>query len=86
MRYAAARAAVSFVLANEEQSQVLGHFKDLLPAILQAIVSSVEEQVDDTLLKYLIDLAETTPKFLRTQLENVISMCLKVSDYVCQSE
>jgi len=33
---------------------------------------------DDTLLKCLIDLAESTPKYLRQQLDVVFNLCLKV--------
>jgi len=70
---------MSFILANEDQHQILNNLKDLLPAILQAVASSVEDQEQDTLMKYLIDLAESTPKFLRSQLDNIINLCLKVS-------
>jgi len=37
---------------------------------------------DDTLLKCLIDLAESTPKYLRYQLDIVFNLCLKVCLYV----
>lgn len=36
-------------------------------------------EVDDSLIKMLIDLAESTPKYLRLQLTNIIEMCLKVN-------
>lgn len=35
-------------------------------------------QTDDALLKVLIDLAESTPKFLRLQLGNIMEMCMKI--------
>jgi len=42
------------------------------------VVESLSTE-DDTLLKCLIDLAETTPKYLRHQLDIVFNLCLKVS-------
>lgn len=39
---------------------------------------SLVAEDDDSLIKLLIDLAENTPKFLRSQLTNIIEMCLKV--------
>jgi len=35
-------------------------------------------ETDDALIKLLVDLAENAPKFLRSQLPNIIEMCLKV--------
>ena len=49
-----------------------GHFS------FQCVAESLQQSEDDTLLKCLIDLAETTPKFLKPQLEMVFSLCLKV--------
>lgn len=43
----------------------------------QCVVESVHID-DDSLLKSLIDLAESTPKFLRPQLENIFSFVLTV--------
>lgn len=41
-------------------------------------MQSVEKQVDNSLLKSLIDLAESSPKFLRPQLETIMQMCMEV--------
>ena len=41
-------------------------------------MESISLQEDDTLLKCLIDLAENTPKYLRTQMEGVFDICMKV--------
>lgn len=38
VRFTAARAAVAFILANEGETAILSHFKDLLPLILQVCV------------------------------------------------
>jgi len=34
---------------------------------------------DDSLIKLLVDLSENAPKFLRSQLSNIVEMCLKVN-------
>ena len=41
-------------------------------------MESIEKSEDDTALKSIIDLAETCPKFLRPQLEQLFAACLKV--------
>lgn len=46
--------------------------------LFQGVAYSVEKQEDDAALKCLIDLAESCPKFLRTQLEPLIELCMKV--------
>lgn len=48
-------------------------------SIFQVISESVQQQDDDALLKSLIDLCESTPKFLRPQIDNILEMCLKVT-------
>ena len=45
---------------------------------LQGVADSAVDQEDDALLKCLCDLAETVPKYLRPQLQNVITLCMKV--------
>lgn len=74
-RGAAARAAVAFVLANDTEASVLSHLKDLLPYIVKATADSIRSD-DDTLLKCMIDLAESAPKYLRPHLDAVLSLCL----------
>lgn len=46
--------------------------------VFQVIMQSVEKQEDNALLKSLIDLAESSPKFLRPQLDTIIQMCMEV--------
>ena len=41
-------------------------------------MESIEKGDDDAGLKSLIDLAEPTPKFLRPQLDQLISACIEV--------
>ena len=49
-----------------------------LSCCCQSITESVMAQEDDSLLKCLIELSENVPKFLRSQLEHVFELCLKV--------
>ncbi|XP_070538592.1 importin-5-like [Ptychodera flava] len=79
VRIVAGKATIAFVLAHERDSAMSKLFLDLLPAILQAVADSVTLQDDDSLLKSLIELVETHPKLLRSQLENVIALCLKIT-------
>ncbi len=46
--------------------------------VLQIITLSVQAQEDDALLKCLIDMAENTPKYLRTSLNAILELCMKV--------
>jgi hypothetical protein len=45
----------------------------------QVTAESIEKQEDDTLLKCLIDICESAPKFLRPQLDQTLNLCMKVS-------
>jgi len=45
----------------------------------QVTAESIEKQDDDTLLKCLIDVCESAPKFLRPQLDHILDLCMKVS-------
>uniref|UniRef100_A0A3Q1JCR6 TOG domain-containing protein n=1 Tax=Anabas testudineus TaxID=64144 RepID=A0A3Q1JCR6_ANATE len=77
IRTLAARAAASFVLSNESNTALLKHFADLLPGILQAINESCY-QGDDSVLKSLVEIADTAPKYLRPNLEATLQLCLKL--------
>lgn len=72
------RAVGAFIVLHDKEDNIQNHFSELLPAIVQVIAQSVEKQTDDALLKVLIDLAESTPKFLRLQLETIMEMCMKI--------
>ncbi|XP_050394291.1 importin-5 [Patella vulgata] len=76
--FMAVKCLSAFVIANDKDQTILNHYKDLVPAMMDAMVDSVSAQDDDDLLKCLIELAESTPKFLRPQMENIIPFCLKV--------
>ncbi|XP_067944804.1 importin-5-like [Watersipora subatra] len=78
VRFSAAKAACSFLVANDSDQQLLVYFRDLLPGVLTAVDLSIERQTDDMLLKCLIDVAENIPKYFRPQLETVLTLCIKV--------
>jgi len=86
VRASAAKASVAFILSNDGEHAVLAQLKDILPFIIQVVTESIQTD-DDSLLKCLIDLAETVPKFLRNHLELVFSLCLKlISDTTMSDE
>ena len=78
MRFQAVRAIGAFIMLHDKETNIQKHFAELLPAVVQVTVQSVEKQDDEALLKVLIDLAESTPRFLRPQLENIMEMCMKI--------
>uniref|UniRef100_A0A7M4FMT9 Importin 5 n=1 Tax=Crocodylus porosus TaxID=8502 RepID=A0A7M4FMT9_CROPO len=77
IRMLSARAAAAFVLANEHNLPLLKHFADLLPGILQAVNDSCY-QSDDSVLKSLVEIADTVPKYLRPHLEPTLQLSLKL--------
>ncbi|XP_048834790.1 importin-5 [Brienomyrus brachyistius] len=77
IRTLAARAAASFVLSNENNSALLKHFSDLLPGVLQAVNESCYRG-DDSVLKSLVEIADTAPKYLRPNLEATLQLSLKL--------
>ncbi|KAG8137568.1 hypothetical protein E2320_004795 [Naja naja] len=76
IRTLSARAAAAFVLANEQNLPLLKHFADLLPGILQAVNDSCYQN-DDSVLKSLVEIADTVPKYLRPHLEPTLQLSLK---------
>lgn len=84
VRFQAVRAFVAFILHNEKEVEVQKFFSDLLQPVVIITAESIQEQDDETLIKLLIDMAETVPKFLRPQLESIFEVCIGVvgsSDY-----
>ncbi|RXN01964.1 Importin-5 [Acipenser ruthenus] len=77
IRTLAARAAASFVLSNESNTPLLKHFADLLPGVLQAVNESCYQN-DDSVLKSLVEIADTAPKYLRPNLEATLQLSLKL--------
>uniref|UniRef100_A0A8C5LW63 Importin 5 n=1 Tax=Leptobrachium leishanense TaxID=445787 RepID=A0A8C5LW63_9ANUR len=77
IRTLSARAAAAFVLANEHNVPLLKHFADLLPGILQSVNESCYQN-DDSVLKSLVEIADTVPKFLRPHLEATLQLSLRL--------
>ncbi|KAF5892917.1 importin-5, partial [Clarias magur] len=77
IRTLSARATASFILSNESNMAILKHFSDLLPGVLQEVNESCY-QGDDSVLKSLVEIADTAPKYLRPNLEATLQLCLKL--------
>jgi hypothetical protein len=43
--------------------------------MIQIVAESIQKQEDQSLLKYVVDLAENTPKFFRLHIEPLLLMC-----------
>lgn len=78
VRFQAVRAIGAFILINDKETQILKHFSDLLPGMLNVFAENIQQQDDDALLKVLIDLAENAAKFLRPQLVPIFEMSMKI--------
>lgn len=78
VRFLAMKATTSFLLAHEKELAIHKHFADLLPPMIQAVVESIDLQEDDSLVKCLIDLAESVPRYLKFSLDVIIQLCMKV--------
>lgn len=78
VRFQAFQAASAFALLHEKEQAILKHMEPLLPHMVAILAESVEKSDDEALLKCLIEMAETTPKFLRSHLEPIVEMCMKV--------
>ncbi|XP_011500552.1 PREDICTED: importin-5 isoform X2 [Ceratosolen solmsi marchali] len=78
VQFQSVRAIGAFIMLHDKEANIQKHFSELLPSVVVVTAQSIEKQEDDTLLKVLIDLAESTPKFLRPQLESIMEMCMKV--------
>lgn len=78
VRFQAVRALGQFILMHEKEDNVQKHFQDLLQPAIMIIAETIQREEDQTLLKQLIEMAESVPKFLRPQLETIFEMCMKV--------
>ena len=78
VRFGAVKATCNYLLLHDKDVNVQKHFGDVLAPMMNVTLESVEKQDDDACLKSLIDIAESMPKFLRPQLEQIFSLCLKM--------
>ena len=78
VRFGAVKAACNYLMLHEKDSGLQKHLADLLGPIMTVTVQSVEKQDDDACLKSIIDIAESMPKYLRPQLEQIFALCLKM--------
>lgn len=78
VRFQAARALVAFILLHDKEVELQKYFADLLPHLITITAESIKQEEDQTLIKLLIDMAETVPKFLRPQIEAIFEVCINV--------
>ncbi len=78
VRFAAVKATVNFLLNHDKGSIVPKFLEDLLAPVLTVSMESVEKGEDEAALKALIDVAETCPKYLRPQLDQLFAACIKI--------
>uniref|UniRef100_A0A8C4QHS1 Karyopherin (importin) beta 3 n=1 Tax=Eptatretus burgeri TaxID=7764 RepID=A0A8C4QHS1_EPTBU len=77
VRILAAKALSAFVL-SQESLPVQRHFSDILPNFLQVVSESCFHLDDESVLKALVELADSCPKFLRVGLEQMLLLALKI--------
>nr|XP_026689827.1 importin-5 [Ciona intestinalis] len=77
IRFLAAQATMAFLLTNTASNQLLRHFQELMPAVIQAAEDSASED-KDVVLKSLVELCEDAPKVVRPFVEPLLTTCLKV--------
>ncbi|XP_078381779.1 importin-5-like [Oculina patagonica] len=77
VRFMSARASVAFITDQVEEIKQR-QFVELVPGIVQAVRESVQASADDSVLKCLIDLADTCPKLLRANLEPILDLMLEI--------
>ena len=82
VRLEAVKAATSFIVANGLENQLTAMFKELVPSYMRAVSDILAADIDgeDEVLKCVIELAENCPKVLRSQLDPLVQLCLKVMD------
>ncbi|CAG0914081.1 unnamed protein product, partial [Notodromas monacha] len=78
IQIAAAKALVSFIKANESDLSTIQTMTELSGPLLHVTHMSME-MGDEDILKGLIEIAETAPKFLRGQIPSVMELCLKIA-------
>ncbi|XP_076311262.1 importin-5-like isoform X6 [Tachypleus tridentatus] len=75
---AAVKATTAFLVAHEKEHSIQKHFTDCLLPLLQVLQKSLEHKEDDVVLRSFVDLAESCPRFLRSQLDSLLQTCLKI--------
>ena len=67
-----------YVYRNRSIAYVQCIFCVCVCVFAQVLERSIQLQDSDTIMKSFIDLADHCPKFLRSQIENIIELMLKV--------
>merc|ERR1719414_2172099 len=78
VRFTGVKATANYLLLHEKDATVLKHMAELLGPILTITMESIEKGDDDAALQSIIVLAESCPKYLRAQLDQLFAACIKV--------
>ncbi|XP_033637766.1 importin-5-like isoform X2 [Asterias rubens] len=78
VRLLAAKAIISFMLAEGSDTGTQRNFAYLIPSVVQVCVESVTAGDDDSLLKSFIELEESVPKLIRPQLHTIVCLALRI--------
>uniref|UniRef100_A0A0R3TTP8 TOG domain-containing protein n=1 Tax=Rodentolepis nana TaxID=102285 RepID=A0A0R3TTP8_RODNA len=79
VREAGFRALSAFLVHNASENSIQVSLRDLVQPALMAIAANLEsDSEDDTMLKCLVEMAESTPKFIRPYLQVTLELCYKV--------
>ncbi|KAF8561433.1 hypothetical protein P879_10336 [Paragonimus westermani] len=79
LRASGVRALAAFIVQNATENSVLQALKELAPMMLQATSTAIQaDPDDDTLLKALVDVADSAHKYLRPYLAATLELCCKI--------
>ncbi|KAF7250134.1 hypothetical protein EG68_09707 [Paragonimus skrjabini miyazakii] len=79
LRASGVRALAAFIVQNATENSVLQALKELAPMMLQATSTAIQaDPDDDTLLKALVDVADSAHKYLRPYLAATLELCYKI--------
>ena len=73
------KAAMAFLLLHDSDTSLHKALQDLLQPMLNIVALTIEQGDDDVLLKSLVDVAENCPKYLRSQVEPILELSVKVN-------
>ncbi|XP_060845313.1 importin-5-like [Rhopalosiphum padi] len=71
------KAICAFILHHDKLQEIQEQLTDLLPNMMRIINESLIAEEDDSLIKLLVNLAGNAPIFLKSQLSDIVEMCLR---------
>ncbi|UYV65910.1 IPO5 [Cordylochernes scorpioides] len=74
VKVSAVKATAAFLVAHEKEHALHRNFAECLPLLLAVLQQSLEKASNLSVLKAFVDLAESCPKYLRPQLDNLLPL------------